>query len=291
MRMGIISEEKDWVVDELKKSMEKNDIKTEIIKPSNIISGIGMSFKLKCNGKNLLNLDCAFVRNIGNGVEMFHRFDFLKYLEYYIPLINPLDGIENAGNKYRCSFLMDLKNIPQPRTVVTESIDEALKWVNTFEDCVIKPLFGNRGRGIIRINGGSLISKLNKLTEFKKKYGVFYIQEFVKNPNNVYRDIRAFVVGDEVVSAMYRVSDNWITNIHQNAKPEECEVSREIEELAIKAKDALGLVYAGVDLIESRDGLKVLEVNATPSWEGLSKISKVNIADKIIEETVNLLKK
>ncbi|EHP87033.1 tetrahydromethanopterin:alpha-L-glutamate ligase [Methanotorris formicicus] len=291
MKMGIISEEKDWVVNELKKSMEKNGIKPEIIKPSNIISGINIDFRLKCNNKNLLDLDCAFVRNIGDEVEMFHRFDFLKHLEHYIPLINPLDGIENAGNKYRCSFLMDLKNIPQPKTVVTESIDEALEWVNTFEDCVIKPLFGNQGRGIIRINGGSLISKLNKLTEFKKKYGSFYIQEFVKNPNNVYRDIRAFVVGDEVVSAMYRVSDNWITNIHQNAKPEECEINEEIEELAIKAKDALGLVYAGVDLIEGRKGLKVLEVNATPSWEGLSKISKTNIADRIIEEVVNLLKR
>ena len=80
-----------------------------------------------------------------------------------------------------------------------------------------------------------------------------------------YRDIRAFVIDDEVVAAMYRVGgDNWKNNVSQGGRVERCEITNEIEELALKVKDALGLFYDGVDLIESEDGLKVLEVNSTP---------------------------
>ena len=90
---------------------------------------------------------------------------------------------------------------------------------------------------------------------------------------------------------MYRVGgDNWKNNVSQGGRVERCEITNEIEELALKVKDALGLFYAGVDLIESEDGLKVLEVNSTPSWIGLSKVSEINIADKLLEKIVQHVK-
>jgi len=146
-----------------------------------------------------------------------------------------------------------------------------------------------------------MVSKLNVLNNFKSEHGVFYIQEFVNPPKNhgygntqdgknTYRDIRAFVIGDEVVSAMYRVSNNWITNIHRDGTPEKCEITNELEKIAVKAKNAVGLVYGGVDLIESEEGLKVLEVNGTPSWEGLSSVSEEDIAERLIEEAIKICK-
>lgn len=299
--MGIISEEVDWITVQLEKSMEKYDIRPIFIKPSRIVSSIGLDFKLKLNNRDILDLDCVFVRNIGEGPEMFYRFDALKYLENYVPLINPTDGIENAGNKYRTSFLMEVNGIPSPRTVVTEDINKALTWTEQFGDCVLKPLFGNQGKGIVRLNHRSMVSKLNVLNNFKSEHGVFYIQEFVNPPKNhgygntqdgknTYRDIRAFVIGDEVVSAMYRVSNNWITNIHRDGTPEKCEITNELEKIAVKAKNAVGLVYGGVDLIESEEGLKVLEVNGTPSWEGLSSVSEEDIAERLIEEAIKICK-
>ncbi len=280
--MGIISEEKDWITCELERIMEKKGITPVYIKPSKIVSFAGMDIKLKHNKDEILDLKCAFVRNLGDASN-FYRFDVLKYLENYVPVINPTSGLENAGNKFITTTLMEVNKIPHPKTVITEDIDKALIWTEKFKDCVLKPLFGNQGRGIIRLKNKSMISKLNILNEFKKKHGVFYIQEFINNPNEVYRDIRALVIGDEVVSAMYRVSNDWITNIHQNGKPEKCDITDEIKELAIKSKNAVGLIYGGVDLMESKDGLKVIEVNGSPSWEGLSRISNIDITEKLME--------
>ena len=173
MKMGIISEEVDWITVQLEKLMEKYDIRPIFIKPSRIVSSIGLDFKLKLNNRDILDLDCVFVRNIGEGPEMFYRFDALKYLENYVPLINPTDGIENAGNKYRTSFLMEVNGIPSPRTVVTEDINKALTWTEQFGDCVLKPLFGNQGKGIVRLNHRSMVSKLNVLNNFKSEHGYF----------------------------------------------------------------------------------------------------------------------
>jgi len=90
---------------------------------------------------------------------------------------------------------------------------------------------------------------------------------------------------------MYRIGgENWKNNVSQGGRVEKCEITEEIEKLALKAKNALGLFYAGVDLIESEDGLKVLEVNSTPSWIGLSKVSEVNIADKLLEKIIQYVK-
>lgn len=288
MKIGIISEEKDWITCELERVMKKKGITPVYIKPSKIASFTGMDIKFKHNKDDISDLKCAFVRNLGD-MSNYYRFDVLKYIEHYIPLINPTAGLENAGNKYRTSILMNINNIPHPKTVITEDIDKALMWSEKFKDCVLKPLFGNQGKGIVRLKNKTLISKLNMLNEFKKKHGVFYIQEFITNPNDIYRDIRAFVIGDEVVSAMYRVSDNWITNIHQNGKAEKCEITDEIRELAIKAKNATGLIYGGVDLMESKDGLKVIEVNGAPSWEALSRISEMDITEKLIDYVINNL--
>lgn len=291
MKMGIISEERDWVTDELKSTMEKNDIDPVFIQPSKIVSSIGSDLRFEHNNRNIMELKCAFVRNIGEGFEMFHRFDTLKYLENYLPIINPMDGIENAGNKFRTSFLMEVHNIPHPKTVIAEDVNKALIAAEKFDDLVLKPLFGNQGKGLVRVKGRSTVAKLKALNTFKSNHGVIYLQEFVNNPNNVYRDIRAFAVGDKVISAMYRKSDTWITNIHQNGTPEKCEITEELSNLVLAAKDALGLVYAGVDVMESNDGLKIIEVNACPSWEGLSRVSDINITQCILDEAIEYAKR
>jgi tetrahydromethanopterin:alpha-L-glutamate ligase len=290
VRLGIITIERDAVVNDLIKSCEKYGIDYKIVNPSDILAGFNLDFRLKY-GKIFLNeLDCCFVRNLG--WDSFFRFDVLKYLNSYIPVINPPEGIDKASNKFLTSIYLELNNIPQPKTVVTENIDEAIVWIDKFEDAVLKPIFGCGGEGLLRIKKDLPISeKISILNEFKERYGTLYIQEFIKPLGREYRDIRAFVIDDEVVAAMYRVGgDNWKNNVSQGGRVERCEITNEIEELALKVKDALGLFYAGVDLIESEDGLKVLEVNSTPSWIGLSKVSEINIADKLLEKIVQHVK-
>jgi len=290
VKLGIITIDRDDVINDLIKSCEKFEVDYKIINPINISAGFNLDFKLKYYKSFLDELDCCFVRNLG--WDSFFRFDVLKYLNHYIPVINPPNGIDKASNKFLTSIFLELNNIPQPKTVVTESINEAIVWIDKFEDAVLKPIFGCGGEGIIRVKKELPIStKLKILNEFKEKYNTFYIQKFIKPLGGEYRDIRAFVVDDEVVAAMYRIGgENWKNNVSQGGRVEECEITDEIEKLALKAKNAIGLFYAGVDLIESENGLKVLEVNATPSWIGLSKVSKVNIADKLLEKIIQYVK-
>jgi len=291
VKLGIITiDRNDKVIDDLIKSCKKFEIDYKIINPTNIVAGFNLNFKLKYYKSFLNKLDCCFVRNLG--WDSFFRFDVLKYLNNYVPVINPPEGIDKASNKFLTSVFLELNNVPQPKTAVTESINEAIVWIDTFEEAVLKPIFGCGGDGIIKIKKETpILSKLNTLNEFKEKYKTFYIQEFIKPLGEEYRDIRAFVIDDEVVAAMYRIGgENWKNNVSQGGRIEECEITDEIEKLALKAKNALGLFYAGVDLIESEDGLKVLEVNSTPSWIGLSKVSNVNIADKLLEKIIQYVK-
>ncbi|XRP96498.1 tetrahydromethanopterin:alpha-L-glutamate ligase [Methanocaldococcus sp. 16A] len=291
MKLGIITIDRDEVINDLIKSCKKFGVDYKIINPTKIITGFNLDFKLKYYKSFLNELDCCFVRNLG--WDSFFRFDVLKYLNQYVTVINPPEAIDIASNKFLTSIFLELNNLPQPKTVVTESINEAIVWIDSFGEAVLKPIFGCGGEGIIRIKKESPIStKLNTLNEFKERYKTFYIQEFIKPLDNEHKDIRAFVIDDEVVAAMYRIGgENWKNNVSQGGRVEECEITDEIEKLALKAKNAIGLFYAGVDLIESEDGLKILEVNSTPSWIGLSKVSKVNIADKLLEKIIQHVKK
>ena len=289
MKIGILSESRDWVTSQLERVMKELNITPVYIKPSGITSYIGMDIKFEHRKEDILDLDAIFLRDLGS-INNYYRYDVIKYIEHYIPVINPSEALENCGNKFKTSALLDIHRVPHPKTVVTEDINKAMEWIEKFEDCVLKPIFGNGGKGIYRLKNKSLITKLNLLNDYKRRYGVIYIQEFINTPGEEYRDIRAFVVGDEVVACMYRISDNWITNIRQNGRPVRCEITPEIEDIALRAKKALGILYGGVDIIEGEDGsLKVLEVNGAPSWETLSRVSEVDITRSLVEYIVSIV--
>ena len=81
---------------------------------------------------------------------------------------------------------------------------------------------------------------------------------------------------------MKREAETWKTNVSQGAKPKPIKLSREIEDLAIKAAKTIGCKIAGIDILESRDGPLVIEINSQPGWRGLQTVTKVNITDEIV---------
>jgi len=171
--------------------------------------------------------------------------------------------------------------------VVTESFRRALNAVKSIGDVVIKPLVGARGEGSIRTTDFDVAYRVLKAAYSIGQ--VLYVQEYVPKPD---RDIRAFVIGDEVVSAMYRVATpgSWKTNVAQQGKPIKCGLSKEVENIAAKASKSLGLEYSGVDIIEGEVGPKVTEVNAAPTWHGLQTVTPFDIADRIMEHVIRNLK-
>ena len=144
-------------------------------------------------------------------------------------------------------------------------------------DVVIKPLFGSLGRGMVRVDDPDVAHRV--FCALEMNHYVFYLQKFISHDN---RDIRAFVLGDRVLSAMERRGAHWKTNIAQGAIGYPVKLNDCQERLALEAAKAIGCTYAGVDLVRSGDGEEfVLEVNGIPGWEGLQKVSSIDIADEI----------
>jgi len=116
-----------------------------------------------------------------------------------------------------------------------------------------------------------------------------YVQEYLENQQ---RDIRAFVVGDEVVAAMYRIAskNRWKTNIALGNEPKPLRLSNSLTNMAVKATKTLGLIYAGVDVLETKNGPVLLEVNGSPSWQGLRRVSGVDVAKVLVEHVLSLIK-
>ncbi len=120
-------------------------------------------------------------------------------------------------------------------------------------------------------------------------YQVYYLQEFVKRPP---RDIRSFVVGDQTVAAIYRLSaSDWRTNTARGGKAEPCPITQELNELSLRSARAVGGEIVGVDLMESPDGLVVHEVNNTTEFKNTVPATGVDIPGLIVDYLVSLEKR
>ena len=236
------------------------------------------------------DLDALIVRPIGRGSleELVFRMDMLYKLErsgFYI--INPPEAIEHCVDKYDILSILEGADVPVPRTAATENVAEALKAFKELGgDVVVKPIFGSRGQGATRIVDADIADTVFKAITFH--HGVIYLQEFVAHGHS---DIRAFVVDGRVVAAMRRVAEGWKTNYSRGARPSSTSLSKEFEDLAVKASKAVGCKVAGVDILEGPTGPKIVDVNSQPGWKGLQMVTKVNIADEIVNFVLSELKK
>lgn len=240
--------------------------------------------------KLLEDLDALIIRPIGRGSleELVFRMDMLYKLErsgFY--MINPPEAIEHCVDKYDILAILEDAGVPVPRTVATENVAEALKAFSELGgDVVVKPVFGSRGMGATRVVDADIADTVFKAITFH--HGVIYLQEFVPHGHS---DVRAFVVGGRVIAAMRRVAEGWKTNYSRGARPAPTTLSREFEDLAVKAAKAVRCKVAGVDILEGPDGPKIVDVNSQPGWKGLQVVTKVNIADEIVKFMLSELKK
>jgi RimK family alpha-L-glutamate ligase len=215
-------------------------------------------------------------------MDMLYRLERLGLL-----IINPPEAIEHCVDKYDILAILEDNGIPVPRTAVTENVEEALKAFNELGgDIVVKPLFGSRGIGATRVTDPEVAHTIFRSITFY--HGVIYLQEFVPHG---FSDIRAFVIDNRVVAAMRRVANSWKTNYSQGARPQPIRLNGELEELAVKSAKLIGCKIAGVDILESPKGPVIVEVNSQPGWRGLQSVTKVKIADEIVNFVLSELKK
>lgn len=208
----------------------------------------------------------------------------LRFFEHYgVPTVNPYDVVSLCGDKVLASLRLAEAGIPTPRTVVALTPEAAKKALDDVGyPAVLKPPIGSWGRLLAKVDDPE---EADQIIEHKAALGspmhsVFYVQEYVEKPE---RDLRAFVVGDEVVAAMYRRSSEWRTNAHLGGTPEALTPDAELTELALRTSDAVGGGVLAVDLMESPRGLLVHEVNPTPEFKALTGATGVDVAAKVVD--------
>lgn len=204
-------------------------------------------------------------------------------------VINSLHCGIYAGNKLFTHMLLQKAGIKTPFATVTFSKESALEALDALGyPRVIKPTVGSWGRMVTKLNNKESAEGI--IEEREKMYPIYqvhYLEEFVNRPP---RDIRVIVIGDTVAGAIYRNStpENWKTNTHLGGTAEVCKVTKELEDICIKAKDAVKGQIVGVDLMESNDrGLVVHEINNTTEYRNVARVTGVDIAAKILEYAVN----
>ena len=206
-----------------------------------------------------------------------------------VDVINCLKTGIFAGNKLYTHMLLKKEGVPTPHATVAFSRDAALESLEKIGyPKIIKPTVGSWGRMISKINdkdsAEGIIESREKMYPI---YQIHYLEEFVKRPP---RDIRAIMVGDKIVAAIYRYSGNgnWKTNMALGGRAEKCEITNEMEEICIKAKNAVQGQIVGVDLMESEDrGLLVHEVNNTTEFKNTVRVCEVDIPSLMLDYTLN----
>jgi [lysine-biosynthesis-protein LysW]---L-2-aminoadipate ligase len=208
-------------------------------------------------------------------------------------MINSLYTSVMCGNKLFSHMELQKQGIVTPNAICSFSTSSAIEGVNQFGyPVVIKPTVGSWGRLIGLLNDEDAIKTVLEDREHMfPLYHINYFEEFVKRPP---RDIRAIVVGDKVVAAIYRYSGNreWKTNMALGGHAEICPITKELEDICLKSAKIFKGEIVGVDLMESNnDGLLVHEVNNTTEFKNTVRVTGIDIPSLIVDYMVNIKKK
>ncbi|HUY99342.1 MAG TPA: lysine biosynthesis protein LysX [Thermomicrobiaceae bacterium] len=227
---------------------------------------------------------------IGRSVSQQRTLHTLAILEAWgVPTLNRPDVIAVCNDKLRSSAAFAAGGLPQPRLLVAYTPESALEAIETLGyPVVLKPPVGSWGRLLAKVNDRAAAEALleHKQTLGSFHHGTYYIQAYVRKPG---RDIRAFVVGDETIAAIYRASSHWITNTARGGHATGCPVTPEIDALCRGAARAVGGGVLAVDLFEDPErGLLVNEVNATMEFRNSIDTTGVNIPARIVDYALEL---
>ena len=251
--------------------------------------------------KNEINLEMVDCKKLAVDLNEKKSFDspvLQRCVSYYrnlhstaaiegqgVRVVNCLNTGIFAGNKLFTHMLLQKSGVPTPNATVAFSKDAAMNALdrNGFPK-IIKPTVGSWGRMVSKINDMDSAEGIIEGREAMYPiHQVHFLEEFVERPP---RDIRAIVIGDTVPAAIYRNSGdgNWKTNTHLGGSAETCKITNELEEICLKAKNAVQGEIVGVDLMESNEkGLVVHEINNTTEFRNVVRVTGVDIPKLMLE--------
>lgn len=247
----------------------------------------GNGTRMTYDGTHAENIDIVIPRlssaTARYGGEVISHFEWLG-----IPTVNSSEAIANARHKFRSLRILAQQGLPIPPSLTVGSADflaDAIPELGEYP-YILKPFYGTHGIGVMLLDTPtSLSSAVETMCELHRDY---VIQSFIAEAAGV--DIRVLVVGGKVIAAMKRcaVPGEFRSNIHQGANGEPLILSDQYKTIAVDATNALNLGIAGVDILETKNGPVILEVNPSPGFEELESVTKIDIAKTMIEYALQL---
>jgi [lysine-biosynthesis-protein LysW]--L-2-aminoadipate ligase len=281
--VGVVYDQIRWEEKTIIETAKKRGIKVNLIDSKSTFFNITGEKKIPQLGDVILQRCISYFRSL-------HLTALLEAKGYSV--VNNFNTTLICGNKLLTTLALTKAKIPTPKTSVAFTPEAALKALkNLGYPAILKPIVGSWGRLIAPLKDRESAQAIFEEREYMYPlYQVYYIQEMIKRPP---RDIRCFVVGDEVIAAIYRYSlgGDWKTNIARGGTAEYCKVTSEIEELSLKAAEAVGGGILGVDMMESKEGMLVHEINHTVEFQATETGSGVNIPKFILGYLIKKIRK
>lgn len=209
----------------------------------------------------------------------------LRILEDWgLRCVNSYRVADTCGNKLLTTSALMRAGVPSPRTLVAFTPESAIRAIEELGyPVVLKPAVGSWGRLLSKINDREAAEAVLEHKEVLGTYhhSIFYIQEYIAKPQ---RDIRAFVVGDRTIAAIYRESEHWITNTARGGLASNCPITPALDELCVRAAQAVGGGVLAVDVLEDPErGLLVNEVNYTMEFRNSIGPTGVDIPGRVVD--------
>ena len=232
--------------------------------------------------KQLDELDAVLPR-IGASLTYFGTAVVRQFEQMDVFTANSSAGISNSRDKLRSLQIFSRHQIGIPATTFVRQKDDVFPAIDRVGGApvIIKLIEGTQGIGVLLAETVQSAGAIIELLQSQKQNVL--IQKFVAESKG--KDVRAFVVGDEVVGAMRRVAQGqeFRSNVHRGGQTEAIELTEEYRDTAIRAAQILGLRVAGVDMLEGKDGPQVMEVNSSPGLEGIEKCTQLDIAGSVVD--------
>ena len=264
----------------LLEALERRGVRTKLLDDREIV--------LRLEERPDLGVDVVLERCIQHSRALYA----LSVLETHgIPTVNTFEVADVCGNKLLTTMRLIRDGVPSPRTRLAFTPESALAAVEELGyPAVLKPLVGSWGRLISKVNDRDAAESILEHKDVLGTYmhSIYYVQEYVDKPG---RDIRAFVVGDETIAAIYRDSPHWITNTARGGKATNCPVTPELADLCVRAARAVGGGVVAVDVLESAGGLLVNEVNYTMEFRNSIDTTGVDIPAKVVEYVLEVARR
>jgi len=264
---------------------QSKGIKSKIVDAKTVIINTHSKKKDFLLGDIMLQRSVSYYR----GLYLTACLEFLGF-----KVINRYEVGQTCGNKLITSIKLEQNKIPTPKTQFAFSAESGLESIKkTGFPLILKPIVGSWGRGIYPLRDLETASMIIEMREEDDNplSRIYYIQEMVDRPP---RDIRCIVIGDQAITAIYRYSSpsEWRTNVARGGMVELAPITKEMEDLALKAAKAVGGGILGVDMMEDKNrGLVVHEVNNTVEFRGAASVSKADIPGEIINYAVKVARR